>query len=362
MKVLVVDDEAGIRDFCSRVLGADGYAVSTAESGEEALARLGEGWDIVLTDLSMTGVVDGNELVRRTRASGSTDVLLMTGSPTLDSAIQAMKDGAFDYLIKPFSVDGLKIAVKRCVERRQLSQELTREKALRAELERAYTSLSEMERARETFGQFVTPEVAEFILAHPQDFWKRGERKMATVLFADVRSFTSFSRRVQPEEMVSVLNEIFLRVIDAVQRERGTVNKFMGDGLLALFGVPVPIKDHAQAAARAALRARDAIEVLAYSRRKGGLDPLRIGIGVNTGEVVAGCVGTKERAEYSVFGHAVNLAARLEGIAASGQILVGPETSELLRGTFELSGTINLQLAGISEPIPVAELIREKQA
>ncbi len=360
MKILVVDDEAGVREVCSQILGHAGYEVSTVASGEEAIPRLGEGWDIILTDVSMPGVVDGNELVRRARELGSADVLLMTGYPDLTSAVQALKDGAFDYLIKPFSGDTLLPAVKRCVDKRRLSQELAREKALRAELDRAYTDLARMEKVREAFGQFVTPEVADFVLAHPQDYWLQGERKLVTVLFADVRGCTPFSERVQPEEVVSVLNDIFVRVIAAVQQEGGTLNKFMGDGLMALFGAPVPNEDHAQAAARAALRARDAVEALSESRVKLGLDPLRIGIGINTGEVVAGCVGTKDRAEYSVIGHAVNLAARLEKVAAPGQILVGAETGKLLTGTFEVTGTIALKLTGLANLVPVAELIGEK--
>lgn len=361
MKILVVDDEAGVRDVCSQILGRSGYKVTTVSSGEEAIPLLAGDWDIILTDLTMPGAVDGNEVVRRTRKLGSADVLLMTAYPGLDTAIQAMKDGAFDYLIKPFSVDTLLMAVQRCVDKRQLSQELAREKALRAELDRAYTELARMEKVRETFGQFVTPEVAEYVLSHPQDFMKHGERKEVTILFADVRNFTPFSARVQPEEVVSVLNDIFVRMIGAVNSAGGILNKFIGDGLMALFGVPVPIEDHAQAAARAALRARDAVEAMAESRRKLGLDPLRIGIGLNTGEVVAGCVGTQERAEYSVIGNAVNLAARLEEAAAPGQILVGPEIGKRLRGTFELSGTIAMKLAGLPEPVPVAELIGEKR-
>lgn len=362
MKILVVDDEAGIRDMCGQMLSAVGHRVSVATSGEEAAPRLAEEWDVVLTDITMPGIVNGNELVRRARAVGNTDVLLMTGSPDLDTAIQAMKDGAFDYLIKPFTQDALLMAVKRCDDRRQLSQELVREKALRGELDRAYSELARMEKVRESFGQFVTPEVAEFVLAHPRDFLKHGERKIVTIMFADVRGFTSFSARVEPEEVVAVLNEIFLLVINAIQMEGGMLNKFLGDGLMAVFGVPVPIVNHAQAAARAALRARKAVESLSMSRRALGLDPLRIGIGLNTGEVVAGCVGTTERAEYSVIGHAVNLAARLESIAAAGQILMGPETLVLLRDAFELSGTIALKVAGVAEPVPMAELIAEKRS
>ena len=359
-RILVVDDESGILDICSQVLRRAGFEVSTASNGEEAVGRLHENWDLVLTDLTMPGTVDGNDLVWRTRASGNADVILMTGYPALDTAVQAIKGGAFDYLIKPFSVDTLLMAVKRCVDKRELSHELAREKILREELDQAYTALAKMEEVRETFGQFVTPEVAEYVLANPQDFWKRGERKVVTILFADVRRFTPFSARVQPEEVVQALNDIFVLVIDAVQREGGILNKFIGDGLMALFGAPLPNAGHAASAARAALRAQEAVKTLSESRRQMNLDPLQIGIGINTGEVVAGCIGTKDRAEYSVIGHAVNLAARLEGVSAPGQILLGPETGKAIEADFELREMMILNLAGITGPVRALELIGKK--
>ena len=358
MKALVVDDEPAIRDICSRFLEKEGWEVSVAASGDEAAKRLGEGWDVILSDLSMPGSVDGNELVRRARAAGSADVILMTAFPELSSAIQAMRDGAYDYLIKPFTNETLLLAVRRCAEKRRLHQELTREKILRAELDKAYFELAQMEKVKETFGQFATPEIAKLVLAHPSDFWKRGERKEVSILFSDVRSFTPFAAQVPPEEVVWALNDIFARVIAAVQKEGGIVNKFIGDGMMALFGAPVPAPDHAEAAARAALRARDAIEELAEARRKLDLQPLRIGLGVNSGEVVAGCLGTRDRAEYSVIGNAVNLAARLEESAGPGQILIGPETVKLIGSRFETRSLGPRTFAGIEKPVVVAELLK----
>ena len=357
MKILVVDDEEGIRDVCTEVLQQAGYTVSTSPNGEQALQRLHEQWDIILTDLTMPGLVDGNELTRQARAKGSAEVLLMTGYPGLETAIQAIKGGAFDYLIKPFTTDTLLTAVQRCITKRELSHELAREKALRRELNQAYGELAKMERVRETFGQFVTPEVVDFVLEYGHDICKHGERKTVTILFADVRRFTWFTAQVSPEEVMTGLNEVFECVIDAVQHEGGILNKFIGDGLMALFGAPVPNADHVAMAMRAALRARDATENLANARRARGRDPLRIGIGINTGEVVAGCVGTKKRTEYSVFGHAVNLAARLEEVAGPGQILMGPETARLLAGQVIAREVGHLSLPGIDEPMPVIELV-----
>lgn len=350
MKILVVDDEQPIRQVCERALRRDGNEVLSCASAKEASERLGEGWDLVLSDVTMPGGMDGHELLRRARQESGADVILMTGYPGLDSAIAALKGGGYDYLIKPFGIDALLGAVRRCQEKRELSRELAREKKLREELERT-------RRAQQAFGQFATPEVARFVLERPEDFLKRGERRTVTTLFVDVRGFTSFAERVQPEEAVLSLNEVMELVIAAVHAEGGIVNKFLGDGLMAVFGAPLPHADHAGAAARAALKARAAVENLARERRGLCLEFLRFGFGINTGEAVAGCFGTMERAEYTVIGHAVNVAARLEGSAKAGQILIGPATAELLGERFLVGRGVALDLAGLSESLRAAELL-----
>lgn len=357
IRVLLVDDDAGIRDVCGRILREAGFEIQIAESGESAVSLLDAPWDIVVTDLSMPGKINGIEVLRQARARTAADVLIITASPELDTAIQAIREGAYDYLVKPVSRSVLLLAIDRCLERRRLSQELKREKALRSKLDRAYRDLNRSQRIRKTFGQFVTPQVAEFVLANPKRVWQRGERKEVTVLFADVRRFTPFAEAASPEEAVEALNEIFRCVTDAVQREGGILNKFIGDGMLALFGAPATDERHAEAGARAALRACAAVNKLAAARSARKQPPLRIGIGLNTGEVVAGCLGTNTRTEYSVIGHAVNLAARLESEAAPGQIYLGPETLRRLPDRF-LYGLRNpLVLPGIALPIIATELV-----
>jgi class 3 adenylate cyclase len=221
---------------------------------------------------------------------------------------------------------------------------------------RAHEQLKRMEKVREAFGLFVTPEVVDHVLARPQETWRRGEKKLVTMLFADVRRFTPFADANTPETVVDVLNDILLRIVGPIQRHGGILNKFMGDGILALFGAPLELPDHARAAASAALEARDAIEELAAERRAQGLPPLHIGIGINTGEVVAGCVGTASRTEYSVIGHAANLTARLESAAGRGQILLGAETAKRLGPAFRRRPMGSLKLKGIATPVRVYEL------
>ncbi|MDD5304490.1 MAG: adenylate/guanylate cyclase domain-containing protein, partial [Elusimicrobia bacterium] len=319
----------------------------------EAVVLVGGEFDVVLTDLMLGGAINGNEVTRRFRARGFTDVIIMTAYPQLDSAIQGLRDGAYDYIAKPVSEEYLRVVVARCLEKRRLSTELAREKELRAELNRAYSELAGLSRVRDLFGQFATPEVADFVMKHPEDFWTRGERRLVTVLFADVRSFTVYAASVPPEQATAALNEVFGVLQDALRAEGGILNKFLGDGAMALFGAPIPLRGHETAAVRSALRAQEGFAALAERRRARGLAPLGVGIGINTGTVVAGCLGSKTRTEYSVIGAPINLAARLEKVAEAGQVLVGPETAAALGGEFELRDLGARAFHGIPEAVMV---------
>jgi len=151
--ILVVDDEGPIREVCRRTLAELGFEVQAAGTGEKALARLRErDFDLVLTDIRMPGAVDGVRLLEEVkRRCPCTDVVLMTGCPTLDTAIEALQQGAADYLLKPFSQAGLEHVATRCFERRRLSRELDREKLLRRELEAAYAELQKVEQLKAAF-------------------------------------------------------------------------------------------------------------------------------------------------------------------------------------------------------------------
>ncbi|MBK8869576.1 MAG: response regulator [Elusimicrobia bacterium] len=359
MKLLIVDDEKSMRELAARTLKEAGYDVETAESGDEALTRLPGDFEIVLTDLDMPGSLGGVELTKRVRSSSNKDVIIMTGFPDLTTAIEAVREGAYDYLVKPFSPDTLRMSVDRCAAKRSLSKDLERERALREELKRAYAELSAMQKVRDLFGQFTTQEVARFVMDHPDDFWKRGERREVTILFADVRQFTPYASRVPPEEAVRSLNQIFEVLVTAVREEGGEVNKFMGDGLMAIFGAPRDVPDHPVAATRAALKAQAMFQFLAPGGA--GHDSLALGFALNTGEVIAGCVGAKDRTEYSVIGSAVNLAARIEKICRPHEIVIGPETAARVKSVFELDSRGLVDLPGFPDPVELFTVLGGKR-
>jgi len=355
VKVLVVDDDKSARDFAARVLADAGYEVSSVDSGTAAIARMGDGFEIVVTDLDMPGGPNGVAVTEEARRSTAADVLIMTAFPDLSTAIHAVRAGAYDYLVKPFSPDTLRLAVDRCASRRRLSKELERERSLREQLTRAYDELSQMQKVRDLFGQFMTPEVVKFVSEHPDDFRTRGDRRVVTVMFVDVRGFTPYAARVPPEEAVGTLNQYFELLVGAVQDNGGVVNKFLGDGLMAVFGAPQPNPRHARDAVWAAHKARTMLQFLPPET------DLQLGFAINTGEVVAGCLGAKNRTEYSVIGSPVNLAARMEKAARPGDILVGPETARLVADEFYVENLPPSLFAGFTEPIALGSVIGPRQ-
>ena len=199
-------------------------------------------------------------------------------------------------------------------------------------------------------------------MSHPLDYWKRCERRVLTVLFADIRQFTPYMESSSPEEAIAAITGIFEHVDEAVRLEGGILNKFMGDGILAIFGAPLENKDHAASAARAALRMRKFAEIPDKARARAGLRPLRLGIGINTGEAVAGCIGTKARTEYTVIGHTVNVGARIQQLAEPGQILLGPGTAKLLGEGFRLKSRGGENLRGVAQPVELWELLETAPA
>ena len=183
---------------------------------------------------------------------------------------------------------------------------------LAAAFNRMLKGLSERDRVRDLFGRFVSPAVAERALAGGAQLG--GELREVTVLFADLRGFTSFSERRAPEEVVSLLNTYFTRMNEVVERHHGLIDKFLGDGLMALFGAPLATGDDAGNALQAALDMVEELEALNVEVVARGLPRLDIGIGINTGVVVAGNMGSPNRLNYTVVGDGVNLAARIEGL------------------------------------------------
>jgi len=185
---------------------------------------------------------------------------------------------------------------------------------------------------KELVRRFATSEVAQDL--QQSGFSLAGRRVRGSVMFCDIRGFTALVESQPPEETIELLNTFYTLMFDAISGHGGVVNQMIGDGLMAIFGAPLPLPDHAAAAVDAALEMIELIELLGAERRDAGREPIRIGIGIATGEMVAGYTGTQQRATYTCIGDTVNLAARLEAHTkvALRAILVDADTCTELGG------------------------------
>ena len=218
-------------------------------------------------------------------------------------------------------------------------------------------SLREKEMIKRAFSRYVAREVVEEVLKDPEQLQLKGERREVTVLFCDVRGFTPMSERLTPEQVVSLLNDFYTLMIEITFKHDGTLDKFLGDGVMAVFGAPIAHPDHALSAARAALAMQAGMERLSAARVAAHAEPIVIGIGINAGEVVAGTVGSDDRMEYTVIGDNVNLASRLTSNAKPGQILISRRTLELTRMAVEVRSLGLIRVKGKDEEVEAFELL-----
>ena len=228
---------------------------------------------------------------------------------------------------------------------------------LTASFNRMVRSLREKEMIKRAFTRYVAREVVEEVLKDPEHLMLSGERREATVLFCDIRGFTAISERLSPEQVVSLLNEFYTTAIETTFKYDGTLDKFLGDAVMCVFGAPIAHPDHAARAVKTAIDMRTALTELSKRRSMRGLDPFEVGIGVALGEVVAGTVGTEERMEYTVIGDSVNVAARLQSHAKAGSILLSRRTYEAVHDLVEARSRGPLKVKGKEEHVEVYEVL-----
>jgi adenylate cyclase len=228
---------------------------------------------------------------------------------------------------------------------------------LTASFNKMVRSLREKEMIKRAFTRYVAREVVEEVLKDPEHLMLSGERREATVVFCDIRGFTTLSERLTPEQVVSLLNEFYTTAIETTFKHDGTLDKFLGDAVMCVFGAPIAHPDHTARAVKTAIDMRTALTELSKRRSMRGLDPFEVGIGVALGEVVAGTVGTEERMEYTVIGDSVNVAARLQSHAKAGSILLSRRTYEAVHDLIEAMSRGPLKVKGKEEEVEVYEVV-----
>ena len=213
------------------------------------------------------------------------------------------------------------------------------------------------ERIQTSFGRYVTPEIVERILASPDDEWMKGIRLEATIVFVDIRGFTAMAERSDPDAVVDLLNSYFTLVTDVIIQHGGYLDKFVGDAVMGVFGALIPDVGHAETAVRAAVEVRQHLPRL-NDMLPPTADPIQVGVGINTGEVVAGNLGSSKRMEYTVIGDNVNVASRLTDLAGPDEILISEQTFvKVARSSdffFQSRGA--MEVKGRKEPVKIYEV------
>lgn len=288
--LLVVDDNRVNRLLVTRTLEQFGHRVVFAENGRRALEMLrSHPPDLVLLDIEMPEM-NGYQTLEALRADPKLrdiPVVMMSSVDEVDSVARCIEMGAEDYLFKPVNAVLLRARVAASLEKKRLRDQ-----------------------QRELFRKFATAEVAEELLA--TGFALGGKHVEATVMFSDIRSFTGLAESLPPSETIDLLNSYYTLMFDAIGGQGGIVNQMLGDGLMALFGAPLPHADHAERAVRAGLEMLELVAGFDREQAAQGKPEIRIGVGIASGQVIAGYTGTERRVTYTCVGDTVNLAAHLE--------------------------------------------------
>ncbi|MGE5701069.1 MAG: CHASE2 domain-containing protein [Clostridia bacterium] len=219
----------------------------------------------------------------------------------------------------------------------------------------------ERNRVTSLFSRYVSQQVVDEILSSQEAQNLGGTRKNVTLMFVDIRGFTPLSERIEPEEVIQVLNEYLDLCTQAVFKYEGTLDKFIGDGVMAIFGAPIPLENHPELAVRAALEMQKGSVALAERLTEKYGYSVSFGIGLNTGDAVIGNIGAKNRLDYTAIGDTVNMAARLESNAKPGQILISQSTYDLVNHLFDIVALGEIKVKGKEKPVAVYQVMGEKE-
>ena len=220
--------------------------------------------------------------------------------------------------------------------------------------------LKEKERVKGLFGRYLPKAVQDEVMAHQGELQLGGEEKEVAILFSDIRGFTSISERMSPPELVAMLNDYYTRMIDVLFDNGGTLDKTIGDAIMAVFGAPVNDPEAAAKAVRTGLQMQEALKGFNAERRAKNLEPFEIGIGINTGVVVAGNLGSNKQFSYTVIGEEVNLASRMCSVAKKGQVIITEATYRKVKWQFEFNRLEPVTVKNVSQPVQIYEVLGVK--
>jgi class 3 adenylate cyclase len=318
--ILCVDDTEANLVLLDRILVYKGYTVVKSTRGKDALLKIkSQPIDLVLLDVLMPEM-DGFEVCRRIKQDPQLrqiPVIMITALSAREDRIRGIEAGADEFLSKPFDQTEALARINILLKVKELDDNRQR---VEQALQKAYIELDRHRQfMHDLLGRMVSDEVREALLLDQVQLG--GDVKIVSVLFTDIRQFTTFSESHSPQEVLGVLNDYFSVVNGAIRAAGGMINKFGGDSTMAIFGAPINLlpTESARRAIHAALSIRIRLAEFNAQRQQAKLEPLVIGIGVNTGEAITGKVGSEDRFEYTVIGDTVNVAARVQSLTEQYQ-------------------------------------------
>jgi class 3 adenylate cyclase len=357
-KILIVDDEPFNLDLLEQELMEHDYELERAVDGVDALEKT-ESFrpDLILLDYMMPRM-SGLEVVKQLRNNDQhkgIPVILLTAKATQEDKIKGLDAGADDYVTKPFDSFELLARVRAMLRIKELHDRLEEwNRTLGEKVEQQVSELKRMDRLR----RYLSPQIAETILADDENVFKTHRREI-TIVFLDLRGFTAFSDSAEPEEVMDFLRDYHAEMGRLVFKFEGTLERFMGDGVVVIFNDPIRAENHAEKAARMALEMRDRVRELRVAWLKRGYD-LDLGVGLAAGYATLGTMGFEGRMDYGTVGNLPNLAARLCAEAKGGQILTDQKTLSKIEEHFEAESLPELQLKGISRPVVAFNIVKAK--
>lgn len=362
-RVLVVDDDPLNRLLLSTNLKSDGHEVVEAANGREALDVLtSTPVDLVLSDIEMPEV-DGHALLEARRsvlALRDTPWVVVSAVDEMESIVRCIKAGADDYLPKPFDPVILKARVDALLEKKRLrdqEKQLLDKVTSQAEELRAWNEqlevrvadgVSQVERLGK-LRRFLPPQLVDLIVSGGEEQLS-SHRRDITVLFCDLRGFTAFSETSEPEDVMDVLHELHEAVCPIIFERGGTLAHFTGDGMMVFLNDPIPSEAPALDGVRLGLEMRDKAATLSDGWKRRGHE-LGLGVGVASGYATCGRIGYGERYEYTAIGTVPNLAARLCGVAAPGEVLVSERVYRIVESVVSAEPAGSFELKGLSRPV-----------
>jgi adenylate cyclase len=371
-RILIVDDNPTNREVLQVRLNAQGYELITAVDGEDALVKVREFEpDLVLLDVMMPKL-DGISVVKQLKQDSKLrfiPVILVTAKTDTRDLVIGLEAGGDDYLTKPFEQAALVARVRSMLRIKELHDKVQTQAAqLQEQTEqlsswnqllekRVADQLVEIERISR-LQRFLAPQVAKIIASSDMpEAQLASHRREVTVVFCDLRGFTSFTESSEPEEVMAVLHEYHESLGVLIFRYEGTLERFLGDGIMIIFNDPLPCAEHTERAVRLALDMRESVDGLAKEWLRKG-HALGFGIGIASGYATLGQIGFEHRREYTAIGSVINLASRLCGEARAGQIVISQRVFASVEAAVEAAPIGDLSLKGFNRPIPAYEILR----